>query len=265
MTTTRTRKVVSLRAGPSALSLVVLPHKAAANFNTLLERAAGKLGFALADVAEVRRDKRGCGTSKEGTAGHDPFDCCTLLESLQHGDSFEVILREPVHSVHAAQATKAAVAPAQVASPQLSSQPCRERRRRRKHERRLTVRELRKRAIELQTELISLGAVITPVPDEEKPEGARKPACELERQGHGKGDTKNYKKRRHRENRAVLGRLVLHWERLLLDTQAASMSTGTASGESGHAAVARDELQEPGWLFSSSGSDYSSGDDFGIF
>ena len=108
MTAARRRVVVSLRVGQSALSLVVLPHKAAANFNSLLERAAGKLGFALADVVEVRRHQCGCGKSVEGTAGKEPFDCCTLLESLQHGDSFQVILREPVD---AAQATKAAVAP----------------------------------------------------------------------------------------------------------------------------------------------------------
>ena len=154
--------------------------------------------------------------------------------------------------------------PGVVATPAPSQppQPCRQRRRRRKHERRLTVRELRDRAIELEAELTVLGAVITPVPDEQKPDGARKPACELERQGHGKGDTKNYKKQRHRENQAVLGRLVLHLERLLLETQARA-GTGTASSESGQAATVRDAPMDQGWLSGSSGTDYSSEGDLG--
>jgi len=196
-----------------------------------LQRASEKLGFRPEDVLDLT------------TSLHDPREmpssgvgercCCGKVETRrdQIADAIQYLLEDTrrqlqasglrprvVGVLHVAPRTEvvelsavrseAVVAPArQCSQPQQSTD---------KHEvqlRKKSPRSLRQDAQSLWTALEKSKVYIPPVPDTP----ASYDRFHLERHGHGRGNTKSTKKRRKREDRQTLCRLILHLEQIALE------------------------------------------------
>ncbi|CAE8652243.1 unnamed protein product [Polarella glacialis] len=102
--------------------------------------------------------------------------------------------------------------------PPSDSGPPKEKKPSRKTTRRPSPRSLRQQAMALWSQLESAGVYVAPMPedslDSHAPSEGHRDRYELERHGHGCGNTKSTKKRRSRETKVLLGRLVVHLEAL---------------------------------------------------
>ena len=113
------------------------------------------------------------------------------------------------------------------------------------------MRELRAQAQELTQQLERLGAVVPPVQEEDSElrVDGRKPKFLWSVHEPGKGNTKSAKRRRHRENQALLGRLVCHLEATL-----AAVTGGQARGVQMQSGASGKDIGEVSGSGSGSGS-----------
>eukprot|EP00658_Telonema_sp_P-2_P034380 TRINITY_DN25100_c0_g1_i2.p1 TRINITY_DN25100_c0_g1~~TRINITY_DN25100_c0_g1_i2.p1 ORF type:complete len:213 (+),score=34.59 TRINITY_DN25100_c0_g1_i2:179-817(+) len=187
---------VEWRGHPGQISMVVPSSRVVMD---LLRRAAAKLHFDPDTVFDLWIHSDSSPNPSALLEQHQPIPC---------GDH---LLLE-VHASQAADAPSCSFIDEQPSAPEEPRPPRATRTREARGQCRVSVEELRARSQRLMKECHRRGVVVTEL-------GAETAAAEgkfgRERHGHGTGNTKNTKKRRLRDHKEALRRLVEHLEVLL--------------------------------------------------
>jgi hypothetical protein len=95
----------------------------------------------------------------------------------------------------------------------------------------MTVRELRFHLMELEEEIQQLGIYVPPLEQVDDDSRAFEGLGKVHKHCNGKGNSRSYRKRRHRENEMILGRLAAHYERFLAAHEEEAASKSTSQGK----------------------------------
>ncbi|CAE7037783.1 unnamed protein product [Symbiodinium natans] len=239
-----------------------------------LQKASAKLGFRSEDVVDITRssmrdwtaqtrpschpfpsagERCCCGAvtavDDSGGPGFDQGHVAALMQELFHDALREARLRPQatgvLHVLPRAERPTLPVMESRLPSEALPtavrhSEPQQSLDKHELQLRKKSPRSLRQDAQNLWTALEKSKVYIPPVPDAP----ASHDRFHLERHGHGRGNTKSTKKRRKREDRASLCRLILHLEQLALEHGVCVTHTQRPSGEAHGAESTSDSASE---------------------